>query len=289
MPRLQARTLTFHAKELQSDSSGAACNLGTGHPLDAGEHTLANAVDRWLSPEQDMRTLVVASTRGRQEAVKELLASRELRPAIVPDWSGFVAADAPLCIATGELEEGLSLPAHKLRVITAERLGLEKPRQRRRRRRAARDPDAIVRELTDLRIGAPVVHEEYGIGRYRGLTTFDVDGMTTEFLTLEYADNDKLYVPVYSLHLVTRYTGAAPEQAPLHRLGSDQWLKAKKKAAEKARDVAAELLEVYARRAARRGNAYAWADDAFSRLALELPVLETQDQLAAADAVLSDL
>jgi transcription-repair coupling factor (superfamily II helicase) len=285
----RAHTLRFHAKELQDDSSGAIYNLGTGHPLDAGEHSLSNAVERWLSPDGGTRTLIVASTRGRQEAVKELLASRELHPSVVPDWSGFITGDAPLSIAAGELAEGLSLPEPNLRVVTAERLGLEKPRQRRRRRRAARDPDAIVRELTDLRIGAPVVHEEYGIGRYRGLTTFDVDGMTTEFLTLEYADNDKLYVPVYSLHLVTRYTGAAPEQAPLHRLGSDQWLKAKKKAAEKARDVAAELLEIYARRAARRGNAYAWTDDAYARFAMEFPFQETQDQLAAADAVITDL
>ena len=285
----QGLALRFHAKELEDHSTGTVYNLGTAHPLDAGERTLADPLDRWLSAEGDTRTLIVASTRGRQEAVKELLASRDLHPAVVADWSGFITGDAPLSIAVGELEEGLSLPERTLRIVTAERLGLEKPRQRRRRRRPARDPDAIVRELTDLRIGAPVVHEEYGIGRYQGLTTLDVDGMTTEFLTLEYADGDKLYVPVYSLHLVTRYTGAAPEQAPLHRLGSDQWLKAKKKAAEKARDVAAELLEIYARRAARHRNAYAWTDDAYARFAMEFPFQETQDQLAAANDVLADL
>jgi len=281
--------LRFHAKELEADPTGTVCNIGTAHPLDAGERVLADTLDRWLSPGGDTRTLIVASTRGRQEAVKEMLANRELHPSVVSDWAGFITGHESLGIAVGELEEGLSLPARNLRIVTAERLGLEKPRQRRRRRRPARDPDAIVRELTDLRIGAPVVHEEYGIGRYRGLTTLDVDGMTTEFLTLEYADGDKLYVPVYSLHLVTRYTGAAPEQAPLHRLGSDQWLKAKKKAAEKARDVAAELLEIYARRAARHGNAYAWADDAYAQFAMEFPFQETQDQLAAAHDVLADL
>jgi len=281
--------LRLHAKELEADSTGMAYNLGTGHPLETGEQALEDSVERWLSSDGHTRTLIVASTRGRQEAVRELLASRDLHPTTVADWSGYLAGNAPLSVAIGEFEEGLSLPARSLRIVTAERLGLEKPRQRRRRRRPARDPDAIVRELTDLRIGAPVVHEEYGIGRYQGLTTLDVDGLTTEFLTLEYADGDKLYVPVYSLQLVTRYTGAAPEQAPLHRLGSDQWLKAKKKAAEKARDVAAELLEVYARRAARRGNAYAWPDDAYARFAMEFPFQETQDQLTAASDVLTDL
>ncbi len=285
----QALALRLHTSELEDDSSGTVCNIGTAHPLDVGEQPLADVFDRWLSSQADTRTLIVASTRGRQEAVKEMLASRKLHPSVVPDWSSFLAGQDTLSIAVGELEDGLSLPEQNLRIVTAERLGLEKPRQRRRRRRPARDPDAIVRELTDLRIGAPVVHEEYGIGRYRGLTTLDVDGMTTEFLTLEYADSDKLYVPVYSLHLVTRYTGAAPEQAPLHRLGSDQWLKARKKAAEKARDVAAELLDIYARRAARRGNAYAWPEDAYARFAMEFPFQETQDQLSAANDVLADL
>ena len=130
---------------------------------------------------------------------------------------------------------------------------MERPRQRQRKRRA-RDPEAIIRELTDLQVGAPVVHEDYGVGRYRGLTTLDVEGMPTEFLLLEYAGGDKLYVPVLSLHLVTRYSGASPEEAPLHRLGTDQWEKAKRKAAQQARDTAAELLNLYAQRAARQGT-----------------------------------
>jgi transcription-repair coupling factor (superfamily II helicase) len=133
------------------------------------------------------------------------------------------------------------------------------------------------------------VHEEYGVGRYQGLTTLEVDRVLTEFLVLEYAGGDKLYVPVQSLNLVTRYSGAPPEQAPLHRLGSDHWLKAKRKAAAKARDVAAELLNIYAQRAARTGTRVAIPEDAYQTFALEFPFEETDDQLAAIEQVLEDL
>jgi transcription-repair coupling factor (superfamily II helicase) len=283
------RRLRLEARELEDAAPPGAFNAGSSHPLGAADPAHGDPIARWLDAAPGGRTLIVASSRGRQETVRDFLAGRGLRPAVAPDWTGFLQGDANLAIAIGELDDGMVLPEAKLKIVTAERLGLEKPRQRRRRRRAERDPDAIVRELTDLRIGAPVVHEEYGIGRYQGLSTLEVDGVTTEYLMLEYADGDKLYVPVYSLHLVTRYTGAAPDSAPLHRLGSDQWLKAKRKAAERARDVAAELLEVYARRAARKGNVYAWPDDAYQRFAMEFPFQETPDQQAAVQDVLADL
>ena len=115
-----------------------------------------------------------------------------------------------------------------------------------------RDPESIIRNLTDLAAGAPVVHEDHGVGRYVGLQTLEIDGRPAEFLMLEYADSDKLYVPVSSLHLVSRFTGSDPESAPLHRLGSRQWEKARRKAAQQVRDVAAELLDLYARRLAGR-------------------------------------
>src|SRR5690606_37930934 len=126
-----------------------------------------------------------------------------------------------------------------------------------RRRRAARDPDMIIRDLTEIALGAPIVHEDHGVGRYQGLVTLDVGDTPAEFLQIEYAKGDKLYVPVAQLHLVSRYSGAAPELAPLHSLGGDQWERAKRKAAEKVRDVAAELLEIQARRQARVGRALA--------------------------------
>ncbi|RMD80650.1 MAG: transcription-repair coupling factor, partial [Gammaproteobacteria bacterium] len=161
-------------------------------------------------------------------------------------------------------------------------------RQRRRERRA-RDAEAVVRDLTELHPGAPVVHEEHGVGRYLGMQTLTVGGVPTEFLTIEYAGGDKLYVPVGSLHLVSRYTGAPPEQAPLHRLGGDQWQRAKRKAAERVRDVAAELLDLYARRAARQGYAFQPPDEQYRAFCAAFPFEETPDQQEAIEAVIADM
>ncbi len=144
-----------------------------------------------------------------------------------------------------------------LSVITEQQIFGQRVSQKRRRKRATLDADAVIRNLTDLHIGSPVVHIDYGIGRYLGLQQLEGSGdMQAEYLTIEYAGGDKLYVPVTSLHLISRYTGATEESAPLHRLGSDQWQRAKKKAIKKATDVAAELLDVHARRAATTGHSY---------------------------------
>ena len=146
---------------------------------------------------------------------------------------------------------GLWLDNPAIAIITESLLSGEKVLQRRRRRKsAARELENIVNNLNELTIGSPVVHQEHGVGRYLGLQTLQVGGITAEFLTLEYAHNDKLYVPVSSLHVIGRYTGVSPENAPLHKLGGDQWSKLKKKAIERIRDVAAELLEIHAKRAA---------------------------------------
>ena len=281
-------TVEITSRELAEQRDGDA-NAGTAHPLSSATSAEQDAITRWLDPDAGLRTLVVTSSPGRREVLTELLKSRGLTPTSVTGWPEFLSSGRSLCLAVGELETGLVIPDRGLRVITAEQLGLDRPRQRSRRRRTTRDPDTIVRELTDLRVGAPVVHEEYGVGRYRGLKSLEVDGIMTEFLLLEYAAADKLYVPVHSLHLVTRYTGAAPEQAPLHRLGSDQWIKAKRKAAAQVRDVAAELLELYARRAARQGIALPVVEDIYQRFALEFPFQETDDQLEAIAQVLEDL
>jgi transcription-repair coupling factor (superfamily II helicase) len=218
----------------------------------------------------------------------ELLRGRGYEPHVYATWGEFLAGDAPLGLTVAEVHDGFRFAARRLRVITATDLGMERPRQRQKRRRA-RDPEAIIRELTDLQVGAPVVHEDYGVGRYRGLTTLDVEGMPTEFLLLEYAGGDKLYVPVLSLHLVTRYSGASPEDAPLHRLGTDQWEKAKRKAAQQARDTAAELLNLYAQRAARTGTELKLDHAAYQRFVLQFPFEETEDQQSAIDRVLADL
>ena len=152
-----------------------------------------------------------------------------------------------------------------------------------------RDPESIIRNLTDLSAGAPVVHEDHGVGRYLGLETLEIDQRQAEFLMLEYAGSDKLYVPVASLHLVSRYTGSDPDSAPLHRLGSQQWEKARRKAAKQVRDVAAELLDLYSRRLAREGFAFPLDEKLYAEFASGFPFEETPDQQQAIDAVISDL
>ena len=234
------------------------------------------------------RALFVAESTGRRETLLELLRRRKLSPRTVESWQEFLDGGDALNVCVAPLAEGIHLPQQGITVIAEAQVFGERAKTR-SRRRAARDPEAIIRDLTDLSIGAPVVHEEHGVGRYQGLKTLDVGGESAEFLTLEYAGGDKLYVPVHSLHLISRYTGTAPENAPIHRLGSEQWSKAKRRAAEKARDAAAELLDIYARRAARKGHAFPVPQEEYEAFADAFPFEETVDQETAIHAVISDL
>ncbi|MBK1695102.1 transcription-repair coupling factor, partial [Chromatium weissei] len=177
----------------------------------------------------------------------------------------------------------------ELCLITETQLYGERVRQERRRRERERDNDAVIRNLTELTTGAPVVHENHGVGRYLGLQTLDVGGMTTEFLALEYANHDKLYVPVNALHLISRYTGASPDNAPLHRLGGDQWERIKRKTAQQIQDVAAELLDIHARRAASTGVAFSAGGADYAAFAGAFAFEETPDQQRAIEAVLADM
>jgi transcription-repair coupling factor (superfamily II helicase) len=284
--RLAARPTLALAPNASPDDGAA--NAAVTHPQAAGIAPTDDRIDRWLGAAAGERTLLATSSPGHREMLLELLRGRGYEPHVYETWADFVAGDAPLGITVGEVHDGWRLASRALRVITATDLGLERPRQRQRKRRA-RDPEAIIRELTDLQVGAPVVHEDYGVGRYRGLTTLDVDGLATEFLLLEYAGGDKVYVPVLSLQLVTRYSGASPEEAPLHRLGTDQWEKAKRKAAQQARDTAAELLNLYAQRAARTGTELKYDEASYQRFVLQFPFEETEDQQSAIDRVVEDL
>ncbi len=235
------------------------------------------------------RILFTAESAGHREQVVELLAGRGLDPGRVASWHDWLAAARRIGVTIAPLDTGVVLPEASLALVTEQQLFGERPRTRRRRRSSDRDPDAIIRQLNDLAPGAPVVHAEYGVGRYRGLTTLEAGGIPGEFLQLEYADGDKLYVPVHALELISRYSGASPETAPLHRLGSDQWAKARQRAANKVRDVAAELLDVYARRAARPGHPFSWPQAEYrafeSGFAFEL----TEDQATTIADVLADL
>ncbi len=235
---------------------------------------------------QSGRTLFMAESTGHREQLLDILSRRGIRPQVVEDWPAFLAASEEICLCVGPLEQGTVLPTAGLRIVVEEQLYGERVRQRRQRAGAARDPEAIIRDLTDLSEGAPVVHQDNGVGRYIGLQTLTIDGMEQEFLTLEYAGGDKLYVPVASLHLISRYTGPSPETAPLHRLGSDQWAKAKRKAAEQVRDVAAELLDIYARREARPGHAFRLDNEDYEAFAASFPFDETADQHQAIETVI---
>ena len=236
------------------------------------------------------RVLFAAETPGRRETLLDVLKGNDLHPAMYDGWRAFVDGEARLGITVAPLEQGLLMEAPSLAVISEAQLFGEQVVQRRRRKtQRTRDADALIRDLTELDVGAPVVHEDHGVGRYLGMQTLDVGGITTEFITIEYAGGDKLYVPVASLHLISRYTGDTADNAPLHKLGSDQWAKAKRRAAEKVRDVAAELLDIYARRAARKGHAFPAPDLHYRAFASAFPFEETPDQQAAIDAVLNDM
>jgi transcription-repair coupling factor (superfamily II helicase) len=239
------------------------------------------------------RVLVAADSAGRREALIETLAAAGMKPDSIENWQSFVPATgaAPkFAITTAALEQGFAITQPALTVLTERELYGERVRTERKRRRGAeRDPESIIRDLTELTIGAPIVHVDHGVGRYQGLISMDVGGMAGEFLTIEYAKGDKLYVPVAQLGLVSRYSGTAPELAPLHSLGGDAWERARKKAAEKVRDVAAELLAIYAQREARGGQSLSIDRQLIEEFGASFPFEETPDQEHAIGAVLSDL
>ncbi len=217
----------------------------------------------------------------------EFLSRAGVQPKEVDSFAAFLAADADACITIAPLDEGLITDG--IRVVTESEVFGHQVQERRQRLGRALDPEQIIKNLTELHVGEPVVHIEHGVGRYQGLQTLTIDDTPHEFLTLEYADQAKLYVPVTSLHLISRYTGAEPGLAPLHRLGSDQWEKAKRRAAEKAYDVAAELLNIYARREANPRFRFARPGPEYQRFAEQFPFELTADQQKAIDDTIEDL
>ena len=237
------------------------------------------------------RTLMLAETAGRREMLLQRLKELGYTPEICADWQAFAAGNMPLGLSVGSPLQGFCLPAQGIALLPETRLYPTQLAQRsvRRKVHASHDPEQIIRDLTELSIGAPVVHLEHGVGRYQGLHTLPIGDQMTEFLMLEYADKAKVYVPVTSLHLISRYSGGDLEHAPLHRLGSDQWQKAKAKAKNQIRDVAADLLTVYAKRAARQGHAFTLDQHQYQLFSEDFPFQETPDQLAAIADIQSDL
>jgi len=235
------------------------------------------------------RVLLAADSAGRREVLLEMLRTTALTPAGVGGWHEFVDGKARFAISVAPEMAGLNVLTPPIAVLGESQLFGQRARQERRRRRVSSDPQAILRDLTSLGPGSPVVHEEYGVGRYVGLQVMQVAGQDGEFVVLEYAGGDKLYVPVQQLHLVSRYSGAAPESAPLHKLGTDQWAKARKRAADKIRDVAAELLDLYAQRQARKGPSLPARELEYQAFSASFPFEETPDQAEAIRQVMEDL
>ncbi len=238
----------------------------------------------------DGRVLICAESSGRREALIDSLTENRLKPETVDGWHGFIAdPQCRLGITVAPMEDGLLLLDQQLALITETALFGERVLQRRRREKPTELNDSGYRDLSELRLGAPVVHIDHGVGRYRGLESITIEGEAAEFLMLEYAGSSKLYVPVSSLHLISRYTGSDTEHAPLHKLGTDRWSQSKQKALEKIRDTAAELLDVYARREARQGFQFDNPEESYRAFSAGFPFEETPDQEAAIDAVIADM
>ncbi|OQX35764.1 MAG: transcription-repair coupling factor [Oceanospirillales bacterium LUC14_002_19_P2] len=235
------------------------------------------------------RVLLCAESAGRRENLTELLNRHGINPDATSGWYDFLSSSTPLAITTAPIDSPLWLDKDNTLLLTETQLLGGQVMQRRRRKRATDETDLAIRNLGELSLGAPVVHLDHGIGRYRGLQTIDLNNQPQEFLTIEYADEAKLYVPVSSLHLVSRYSGADDELAPINRLGTDQWSKARQKAAEKARDAAAELLDIYARREAQSGFACIDPGPDYQIFASAFPFEETPDQEVSIQAVVRDM
>jgi len=288
---LKSRVRTFIGTQTLEERAGHfnfASAIPPSLPIRAQSDTPLAAVEAFLL-EYPGRVLFCAESAGRRETLLELLGRIRVKPALVESWSEFLHSAQRIAIAVAPLDQGLLLQEPDIALIAESQLFGERVQQQRRRKQAQDNADMVVKNLTELKIGAAVVHIDHGVGRYRGLETITVDNQTNEFLTLEYADEAKLYVPVTSLHLISRFSGADEDLAPLHKLGSESWQKAKRKAAEQIRDTAAELLEVYARRAARKGFAFPDPQTAYEAFAASFPFEETPDQQRAIESVIKDM
>ena len=243
------------------------------------------------------RVLVLAESAGRRESLLDFLRASGLNPPAFDSLAEFEASDEKTGIATAALAQGFAWLEGGIDFVTETELFAAGTTTRRRRRQEQEsDVEALIKDLSELKVGDPVVHAQHGIGRYRGLVNLDVgtanpddSAAPQEFLHLEYAGHAALYVPVSQLHLIGRYTGVSADEAPLHKLGSGQWEKAKRKAASQVRDAAAELLNIYARRAAREGHAFRYSPHDYEQFAADFGFEETADQSAAIHAVIQDM
>ena len=232
----------------------------------------------------------MAESAGRRETLRDLFKEHGIQHGHAETWQEALSQNNPAIMIIGQINHGYALAETGIQLITETELFGQKVLQTRRRKKVSEErAEAVVKNLTELRVGAPVVHIDHGVGRYRGLETITVDDQSDEFLTLEYAGGAKLYVPVGALHLISRYSGTDESLAPMHRLGTDKWSVAKQKALEKIRDTAAELLEVYARREAKTGFGHEPPGAGYKSFCASFPFEETPDQQQAINAVIQDM
>ncbi len=272
-------------------SAAANTNLGY-HPLPniAVAVQLAQplqALRQFLEQYLAFSVIFSVESQGRREFIQDLLSKLKLRPIEIQQISQ--AKKPGYYLMIGAADAGFINPELKQIFICENELLGERPLRRQRDSKRVINSEVLIRNLAELSPGQPVVHLEHGVGRYQGLTTLEAGGMQAEYLIVSYADQAKLYVPVSSLSLISRYTGGADDTAPLHKLGSDSWNRARQKAADKVRDVAAELLDIYAQREAKRGFAFQHDKQEYQRFCDDFPYQPTQDQAEAINAVLSDM
>ncbi|NEX59800.1 transcription-repair coupling factor [Noviherbaspirillum galbum] len=278
---------TLHPDDAASEVSAPIPNIAVNRRVD---DPLTNLRSYLL--QAGRRVLLCAESNGRRETLQQYFGEFDLHPALCDSFADFLTSDAKLMLGVAPLHAGFELdaPDGGIAFITETELYAGSGRRAgRRKQEAATQVESMVRDLSELKVGDPVVHVNHGIGRYMGLISMDLGEGETEFLHLEYAKDTKLYVPVSQLHVISRYSGASPEDAPLHTLGSGQWEKAKKKAAQQIRDTAAELLNLYARRAARQGHAFQYSARDYEAFAESFGFEETADQSAAIHAVIKDM
>ena len=262
---------------------------------------------RTLVSQEKVRVLICSDSNGRKESIRQLFEESNsvagqhgkplypLKPEGFEGVSDFIKSDVLFGLVTAQLFNGFTWPAENLIIVTEAELFTATARQRRKGKESeSADPDMLFKDLSELKIGDPVVHSEHGIGRYQGLVLLNLappkeEPIFEEFLHLVYAKDATLYVPVQQLQMVTRYAGSDPDSAPLHQLGSGQWDKARRKAAQQIRDTAAELLNLYAARAIRKGHAFEFSAHDYAAFAESFGFEETPDQANAIAAVIGDM
>jgi transcription-repair coupling factor (superfamily II helicase) len=287
------RAKEFARVDIVASETGATltpCSTSTIPPIavdrkaEVPTHAFQNFLEIYTG-----RVLLLADSLGRREIMSGYLKEYGLLPTVCEDYASFLTGKDKFMLGVGPIQFGFALPDNKLAIVTETELYAAQPRSRAARAAKKSNVEGMLRDLSELKPGDPVVHEQHGIARYQGLVNLDLGEGENEFLLLEYAGEDKLYVPVSQLHVISRYSGGSPEAAPLHKLGSGAWDKAKRRAMKQVRDTAAELLNIYAQRAIRKGHAFKLTYHDYEAFSAGFGFEETADQSAAIEAVLLDL